>query len=197
LLIYVVHIMSTSPLHLCSGGSLGLRLPRVYIKQSSLDFIILESCTWPVTVPTTLYLGQCSQCHSLRFDLRGQSETHRYSRAFPTHDVWSRLSSLELQTTHNHSAQAILRIARPILDFSVLERVVIRTDFPLNTGAMSPEVFPNLRKLIISYNHPPVQRSNVIPFTTLTHLCISGMWLSAQYGPRLSGNVPPFSMGPS
>jgi len=120
---------------------------------------------------------------SLRFNAGPQPELSLhpgFSRSLPFNGVWSRLSNLELSAVQSHSIRTILRNIRPLLDFSKIERVAVRTDYPLYTDAMSPETFPNIRKLIVSYKHPVVHRFDVLPFPKLTHLCLSGLWLSAQ-----------------
>lgn len=120
---------------------------------------------------------------SLRFNTGPQPDVSLHpslSRSLPFNDVWSRLSNLELNAVHSYSVRTILRTIRPLLDFSKIERVAVRTDYPLYTDVMSPETFPNIRKLIVSYKHPVVHRFDLLPFPKLTHLCLSGSWLSAQ-----------------
>jgi len=119
---------------------------------------------------------------SLRFDIRGQSEllSHQSLSRSSSNEVWGRLSNLELNITNSHSIRTILRSTQPVLHFSKIERVEVRTNYPLYADVMSPETFPNLRKLIVSYNHPGFHQLDIMPFYRLTHLCLSGLWLSAQ-----------------
>jgi len=66
-----------------------------------------------------------------------------------------------------------------MLNIDDIHRISFKTPTPFSTVVAPPYPFPQLRKLILSHKVEPSGDFIISPPPNLTHLCLSGRWLSA------------------
>ena len=77
------------------------------------------------------------------------------------------------------AGDTILRQLQNLLDVDNIHRISVKTASPFSTVVTPPYPFPQIRKLILSHKVEPSGGFVICPPPNLTHLCLSGRWLSA------------------